>query len=404
MSLQRVSERPEIRVYIKTMHTTVLSDVSSNVLAQLTILELEQRMSQLLGKERAVLVEFLRHLELFDRRRDFAELGFSSMFDYCTRRFHLPSSCAFRRIAAARLLRRFPQIAEFLVDGRLSLTTLVLLKDVLTTENVDALLARAAFGSKESVEFLVATLRPKLESRDSIRPLVMNVLMLPTIPLPLAAVAQAQNETASLPPEAVNQQVIVPPEPPIRVKANSAERSVLKMTVSRQFVADLERAKAALSHQIPDGNLEAVLAEGLRLILASQAKKHAAQTERPKQKLQAQSQLGADASVERPKTVRRYLPRSVRRAVWQRDEGRCTFCGPTGERCDSRWKLEFDHLLPICKGGQSTVDNLRLTCRTHNLLSARRELGDEVMDRFQTLGMRCGSAADHLQGGLYEGV
>jgi hypothetical protein len=33
-------------------------------------------------------------------------------------------------------------------------------------------------------------------------------------------------------------------------------------------------------------------------------------------------------------------------------------------------------------GGPSTVDNIRLTCRCHNLLAARQAFGDEWMDRF----------------------
>jgi hypothetical protein len=49
------------------------------------------------------------------------------------------------------------------------------------------------------------------------------------------------------------------------------------------------------------------------------------------------------------------IPRSVRMFVWQRDEGKCVECG-------SQDNLEYDHLIPVVKGGSSTERNLRLLC------------------------------------------
>ena len=73
----------------------------------------------------------------------------------------------------------------------------------------------------------------------------------------------------------------------------------------------------------------------------------------------------------------------VRREVWKRDGGRCTWTGPDGRRCDSRWQLELDHIEPPLFGGRSTVENLRLRCRAHNLLYAEQVYGREHMDRFR---------------------
>src|SRR5437899_234264 len=92
-------------------------------------------LAELLGRERTILVEFLQHLGEFDRRGLFLQLGYPSLFEYCQRHLHLPGGSAYRRIVAARLLRRFPQIGDFLRDGRLSLTTLTLLKDLLAERN-----------------------------------------------------------------------------------------------------------------------------------------------------------------------------------------------------------------------------------------------------------------------------
>jgi hypothetical protein len=41
--------------------------------------------------------------------------------------------------------------------------------------------------------------------------------------------------------------------------------------------------------------------------------------------------------------------------------------------------LEFDHILPVARGGESTADNLRLRCRAHNQYEAERTFGAEFM-------------------------
>lgn len=53
------------------------------------------------------------------------------------------------------------------------------------------------------------------------------------------------------------------------------------------------------------------------------------------------------------------IPESVRNEVWRRDQGKCVSCG-------SQINLEFDHIIPISKGGSSTARNLQLLCETCN--------------------------------------
>ena len=69
----------------------------------------------------------------------------------------------------------------------------------------------------------------------------------------------------------------------------------------------------------------------------------------------------------------------VRRAVWARDGGQCTFESDTGHRCACRRGVELDHVRPVAKGGESTEDNLRLRCRAHNQYTAEREFGAAFM-------------------------
>ena len=75
----------------------------------------------------------------------------------------------------------------------------------------------------------------------------------------------------------------------------------------------------------------------------------------------------------------RQFPAHVRRAVWERDEGRCTFVSPTGQRCPARRLLEFDHLDPVALGGQATAERITLKCRAHNQYAAECAFGTEFM-------------------------
>jgi 5-methylcytosine-specific restriction endonuclease McrA len=56
---------------------------------------------------------------------------------------------------------------------------------------------------------------------------------------------------------------------------------------------------------------------------------------------------------------RKRIAPQIRDAVWRRDRGQCTKCG-------SRERLEFDHIIPVSKGGSSTERNLELLCESCN--------------------------------------
>jgi hypothetical protein len=56
---------------------------------------------------------------------------------------------------------------------------------------------------------------------------------------------------------------------------------------------------------------------------------------------------------------REQIPEEVRMYVWRRDKGRCV-------KCNSDQNLEFDHVIPISKGGSNTERNIQLLCSECN--------------------------------------
>jgi 5-methylcytosine-specific restriction endonuclease McrA len=151
------------------------------------------------------------------------------------------------------------------------------------------------------------------------------------------------------------------------VEPLDAELARVHVTVSRRFLEKLEAAKDALGHACPAGGAAEILERGLDLVLAQHAKRRGL-VEKP-QKARGTSR-------------RETIPAEVKREVWRRAGGQCEWRFDSGERCGCRRRLEYDHVEPLALGGRSTVENIRLACRPHNLLSARRVLGDAVTDRY----------------------
>lgn len=73
-----------------------------------------------------------------------------------------------------------------------------------------------------------------------------------------------------------------------------------------------------------------------------------------------QREIEALENIEQADIARRErIPDSVRLFVWQRDQGKCIKCG-------SAEKLEFDHIIPVIKGGSNTERNVQLLCEQCN--------------------------------------
>jgi len=128
----------------------------------------------------------------------------------------------------------------------------------------------------------------------------------------------------------------------------------------------LQHARELLGHAVPSGDLAQLLDRALDALNEKLERQKFAKTERPRP-----CRRSDDA---------RHIPASVKRAVWQRDGGQCTFVSENGHRCEARTRLEYDHVKAVAQGGHATVKGLRLHCRAHNQLEAERAFGRDFMD------------------------
>src|SRR5882672_11074189 len=125
-------------------------------LADLSNEELLSGLDALVGQGRILLARLLAHLgEVEDRRLDL-QSAYSSLFDFCVRRLRMSDDEACRRVAAWRLVRRFPLALGMIERGEIHLTALLLLREHLTDDNHDDLLRAASGKTKGQVQELLA--------------------------------------------------------------------------------------------------------------------------------------------------------------------------------------------------------------------------------------------------------
>ena len=321
--------------------------------------------------ERRATVELVALLAELDARRLYLGEGCSSLFTYCTQVLHLSEHAAYHRIEAARAVRQFPVILEELEKGAVTLTTVALLRPHLTRENHARLLEDARHKTKREVEYQIACLAPKPDEKPVLRKVV------------IADSAEARQATAIQP--APDCSTAAPAPVPGSVDRSSrhtmaplsADRYVLKVTVSSETHAKLRRAQDLLRHTIPNGDPSAIVDRALSLLVDELERKRTAKVRRARPVVRR--------AVPRPSHSSRHIPAEVRRAVWARDEGRCAFLGAQG-RCTESGHLELHHLVPFARGGATVLSNLALRCRAHNRFEGELAFGPWTPTSLSTSG------------------
>src|SRR6476469_8045059 len=132
------------------MHENILADAH-----RLSDDALDARLKVLALGERDSTVEVVGHLAELDARRAFLGEGPGSVCAYCRDVLGYSEDAAWNRAASANVVRRFPIVLGWLADGTLNITTVRMLRPVLTVDNPLAVLEEARRRSKTEVELIV---------------------------------------------------------------------------------------------------------------------------------------------------------------------------------------------------------------------------------------------------------
>src|SRR5690242_10729830 len=90
--------------------------------------ELETSFSDLVKEERKTTRQILEHIYEISRPKLFLEQGYSSLFEWLTKKYSYSNAAAQRRIDAARCLKLGPEVSEKIEKGKLNLSHLARLQ------------------------------------------------------------------------------------------------------------------------------------------------------------------------------------------------------------------------------------------------------------------------------------
>jgi hypothetical protein len=327
--------------------------------------DLVHELKSLVSRERQTTALLIAHLAEVDARRLYAPAGYPSMFEYCVGELRFSDQSAFKRIRVARLAQQFPAIYGMLADGRLHVSGVVMISAHLTPENADDLLAAAARQTRAGIEQLLAGRFPRPDLPTLVEPVA------PPEDVPQLSPGRVGTPEPESPgPGGPGPSAPAGCFPPLvmaarEVRPLAPQRYAIQCTVGQGTYEKLQYAKALLGHSVPAGDLDEVLERALDALIARLERQKFAGTDRPRPC--------------RPSDGPRHVPADVKRAVWERDGGRCAFVGENGHRCESRTRLEFDHVEPVASGGRATVQGLRLRCQAHNHHEAELRFGRDFM-------------------------
>ena len=267
---------------------------------------------------------------------------------YCVQVLHLSEDAASKRVQVARKGWFLPVIFEAIADGRVHLSGMNLLVPFIDDENVHELIEAATHRTYRDIELMLAERFPQPEPGEDIAEANVN------------AAPHLRDRSG--------------------VKPIAPGRFVVQFTINDLDRERLEHALQLMSHRNPRGNLAFLNMTALELLIEQMEKDRFAEADEPRE-CEAPS-----ADRDPPSPATRHIPAHVKREVWKRDGGVCTWISPTGRRCGSRWMVEFDHVQAFALGGEATVDSVRMLCHAHNQLEAEATYGREFMERRRAAG------------------
>jgi 5-methylcytosine-specific restriction endonuclease McrA len=361
--------------------------------------ELVAELNKLVRQSNSLTAQLLAHLVELEERSLHLELGFSSLFSYCVEGLGMSEGTAGRRVTAARVCRRFPEVFERVARGELHLCALCAIAPHLNEQSATELFDASQGKTRRQIEALLAARFPRPDVREQIRR------------LPAAARAEAPRVAPDSAPARVEPMVRV--EPSVRVEAEgtdvrprprareleplSADRFGVHFTADAELRALIERARELASHRVPNGDLASLMKLMVARFVKQEEKQRfgiGARSSRAGGEVKSSGTREAvappggaavlastsEASVHPARSTTtgrhgRYLRMQVRQEIHARDGGQCAYVSTDGRRCSARAFIQIDHVDPFSRNGSSDAPNLRLLCMAHNLLHARKCFG-----------------------------
>ncbi|KYG64877.1 hypothetical protein AZI86_11800 [Bdellovibrio bacteriovorus] len=322
--------------------------------------EIVHRMQKLVKTERKITHLVLVHILEIEARRIYAELGYDGMYTYLTRELGYSEAAAYRRLQSARLLKQMPELSEKIESGALHLSQLTRVQKCLKEKSQKGAMISCA---------QVLTILEKVENKNTFQT------------------------------EAVLAKEFDLPIPSYEVLRPQSDESVrLEITLTAEQFKELQKAKDLLSHVCPHGEWSEVIGALARKfndknILKSNApratlnsKKLSSEgifvenvnedvsaNENGNRNSLGTKELVTDRVIATKVSPRKAISVAVKKELFRKANACCEYVNKKNrQRCGSKYQLQIDHVKPVAFGGTSDLTNLRILCRTHNLLAAEK--------------------------------
>jgi len=360
--------------------------------------QLLKDLQHLVHRDHKLESELIAILGEVDARRLYLEQAHPSMFQFCVSVLHFAEGVAYKRIAVARAARKHPELLRAVEAGELHLTAASLIAPHLTDENTADWLACARHRTAQEIRHQIADRKPKSDVQTSVRRVpnprrtarpvsgaggvgAKHDARLETAGATSAALFLTGVPTAHLPsllPDPFTPPTTREPEEPRKGRCEplGAERYSIRFVADREAHAQLQELRCLLRSSIPDGDVAKILTRAIGVLLEQVRKQKIASCSSPRP-------ARASSGNREAKNPSRHIPAAIRREVWKRDGGRCTFRSRTGRQCGSLQYLEFHHQVPWARCREHTTSNIALRCRGHNQYEAELVFGSEPMARFR---------------------
>ena len=319
-------------------------------LAVLSNDELHARTLTASSNEKSATLILLDHLAEVDRRRLFATMSYSSLWEYCRKELKYSESQSFERVNAMRLIVKVPEVKKELEAGNLSLSTIAKLASHVRREKCAptdtlGLLQEVSGKSAREVDRVLAAESPAPARPDQIRVITPETTrIIIDVDHDFLALMKRVQELGGHP--------------------GSSTQEIFKTALS-DFVKrrEVKTTKSIPKNNAPFRGTSEVKSENDSLWNFEGTKK--------------------TKMVHASNPRSRYTPKSVKNRIRSRSGDQCEFIDPkTQRRCECKIKLEFDHIQAFAQNGENTFENLRHYCSAHNRLAAIRTYGDEKMEKY----------------------
>ena len=291
--------------------------------------DLVSRTKSLVAEERNLTTELIQYLREIEKRKIHLSYGYSSLHEFCVKHLGYSDGGAYRRISAMRLIKEIPEVEAKIKNGSLSLTNASMAHNFFKHEKKQ----NNVISDSKKIELI-----QKLENQST---------------------RQTEKILVALSPN---------PIPKEKVRILTVTKTEIKIILDEKTKLKLEKIKQLLSNTLEDQTYGELLDKMSDIVLEKIEPKQVNRASAPKLDLESHT---------------RYIPKQIKQEIKIRDENRCQFISPiTGKRCEERKYLEFDHVKPFSQGGATSINNLRLTCSSHNKFEAIQKLGEGLMGKY----------------------